>query len=232
MEENFFEPCCAVPSKLVCLIKPQPPWMTSHIRSTIKAKHSAWRAFKLRPSSATKSSFVLLRNKVTSFLRSAERSYLTTLQRDIWLTNSLCSVRLFWRRLKSLSGRIKTSAIPDLNIPSDKGDPPRVATADIDKAKIFNDFFASQTFLDSCPPSVPDLPRQVPSDIKFGHLHTTPSDVYDVLTHLKPGKAPGMDELPPRLLSECAQVVSESLSKLYNRSFVECQWLQEWKMHW
>ena len=53
--------------------------------------------------------------------------------------------------------------------------------------------------------------------------------MYEVLTHLKPGKAPCMDELPPRLLSECAQGVSESLSKLYNRSFVECQLPQEWK---
>ena len=46
---------------------------------------------------------------------------------------------------------------------------------------------------------------------------------------VRPGKAAGLDESPPRLLSECARGVSVSLSELFNRSFVECQLPQEWK---
>ena len=123
-------------------MKPQPPWMTAKIRQAIKSKHSAWRAFKLNPSAATKSVFVSLRNQVTSCLRSAVRSYLTTLHRDIRLTNSLTSVKRFWRRLKSLSGRIQSSAIPDLQVFSAPGDPVHVVSTDWEKADILNEFFA------------------------------------------------------------------------------------------
>ena len=157
----------AVPSKYIRHVKPQPPWMTGKIRSTIKDKHKAWRAFKTNPCAATKSAFVFIRNRVTSLLRSAERSYLTTLHRDIRLTNSTNSVKLFWRRIKSLSGRIKSSVIPDLQVKSDQGQTVRLASKNADKANVLNSFFTAQTRLVNCPSSVPALPRQVPTDSFF-----------------------------------------------------------------
>ena len=203
--------------------------MTSKIRTAIKSKHATWRSFKSNPSTATKSAFVQIRNQVTSLIRTAKRTYLTTLHRDIRLTNSTSSVRLFWRRLKSLSGRLRSSAIPDLQVKPRQGLPAEVASTDADKANVLNSFFAAQTRLIDCPSSVSNLSRQVPSESSFYNLSTSPNNVYDVFTHLKPGKAAGLDDIPPRLLPECARGVSVSLSELFNRSFVECQLPQEWK---
>ena len=53
-------------------------------------------------------------------------------------------------------------------------------------------------------------------------LSTTPTEVYDILTHLKPGKTPDLDEIPPQLLRYCAHGISNSLCTLFNRSFEDC----------
>ena len=58
---------------------------------------------------------------------------------------------------------------------------------------------------------------------------TTPAEVFDVLTHLKPGKAPGLDEIPPQLLRLCAPGIASSLSQLFNPSFNDCSVPSAWK---
>ena len=58
---------------------------------------------------------------------------------------------------------------------------------------------------------------------------TTPAEVYDVISGLTPGKAPGLDELPPKLLSLCARGISVSLCTLFNRSFCDGRVPSAWK---
>ena len=58
---------------------------------------------------------------------------------------------------------------------------------------------------------------------------TTPTEVYDTLTHLKPGKTPGLDEIPPQLLRHCARGISNSLCALFNRSLEDCCVPSQWK---
>ena len=143
------------------------------------------------------------------------RPHLNTPQR---LTNSVSFVQLFWRRLKLLSARIKSSVIPDLQIKQSQCLAPQAASTDVNKANVLNSFFAAQTRLDGCPSAVPDLSRQVLPESEFFSFFTTPRDVHDVLSHLKPGKAPGLDDIPPRLLCECARGVSFSLPDLFSHS--------------
>ena len=67
------------------------------------------------------------------------------------------------------------------------------------------------------------------SSKSFTTLHTTPGDVYQVLSKLKPGKAPGLDDTPPLLLSNCAKGIANSLCLLFNRSFAEGAVPDDWK---
>ena len=50
-------------------------------------------------------------------------------------------------------------------------------------------------------------------------MKTTPKEVFDILCHLKKGKAAGIDEITPDLLRLCASGIAESLSALFNKSF-------------
>ena len=60
-------------------------------------------------------------------------------------------------------------------------------------------------------------------------LSTTPTEGFDVLTHLKHGKAPGLDEIPPQLLRLYTPGIASSLSELFNRSFNDCSVPSAWK---
>ena len=85
----------AIPSKVVSKSKPKLPWISTKLRELIKAKRTAWRAFKKSPTSEAQDTFRKIRNSVTSALRRAEYTYLQSLHRDIRLSNSATSTKSF-----------------------------------------------------------------------------------------------------------------------------------------
>ena len=217
---HFLSPprlCCQPVSKL--------PWMDSKLKDLIKQKHRAWNAYKRLPSSDLRRAFCALRNKVTSALRSAEKQFLLSLHRESRLPNRCDSVKRFWSYVKRITGKVKGSSVPDLEV--QRGNNRTTVTSDADKADVLNQYFAHQTVLQDCPKSFPDLPP--PSELSPESFNTTPSEVYDTLSKLKPGKAPGLDGLPPKMLSLCASGIASSLCLLFNRSFQEGTVPQAWK---
>ena len=205
--------------------RPKLPWLDGKLRDLIKQKHSAWKACKRFPSPSNNTAFRTIRNQVTSALRSAEKRYLQSLHRDMRLANRCNSAKGFWSYVKQITGKIKASAVPDLEVPQDNGSV--TVTSDAEKASALNQHFAKQSRLENCPVSFPDLPS--PSELSPDSFLTTPAEVFDVLSDLKPGKAPGLDELPPKLLSLCARGISGSLCTLFNRSFSEGCVPSAWK---
>ncbi len=74
---------------------------------------------------------------------------------------------------------------------------------------------------------VPTISQQ---NSKFlSRLHTTPSDVSDVLNTLNTIKSAGCDDIPPRFLMICAGRISSSLASPFYRSFSESKVSAEWK---
>ena len=135
-------------------------------------------------------------------------------------------MKKFWSHIKRITGRVKACTVPDLVVTNQDGSSTTI-TSDGGKAAALNSFFAKQTCLDDPPKSFPVLPvSQEKSPDRFS---TSPCEVYDVLSHLKPGKAPGLDGLPPQLLRLCASGIADSLSTLYNRSFSEGAVPMAWK---
>ena len=215
-----------VPTRMVGKPRAKLPWIDSKLRELIKQKHAAWRACKRFPTSdCHRSAFQCVRNKVTSALRSAEKRYLQLLHCDMRLTKHCDSAKHFWSYIKRVTGRIKISTVPDLTVLEDGTSV--TITSDVEKARVLNQHFAKQTRLENIPLSFPELPS--PSELSPESFSTTPAEVYDTLSALKPGKAPGLDELPPRLLSLCAKGISVSLCTLFNRSFSEGKVPSAWK---
>ena len=199
--------------------------MTPAIASAIKAKRAAFRLFKKHPSSTSREDFKQKRNLVTHLLRKSERAHATTLHRSLRLSPSPASSRDFWQHMKAVQGKVKHTIIPDLAVPASSS----VAHTPADKANTLHAFFCQQTILpgaDSVQPDSSSLPTNSES---FTCLQTTPREVYDILSCLKEGKAPGLDGLSPRLLRYCACGISSSLSVLFNRSFSEGSFPSAWK---
>ena len=213
----------AIPSKVVKRVQPKIPWMSSTIEQVIKEKRAAFRRFKRDPSSANRAEFNQLRNKVTHLLRKAARAHATSLHRQTRLQPCPASSSSFWEHMKSVTGKVKSTVIPDLHGPS------TVASTDAAKASLLNSFFADQTVLSGADSAVPDESSIPANPNEFTSLHCTPSEVYRILSSLDCRKAPGLDGITPLLLRECASGISVSLALLFNRSFSEGQFPSAWK---
>ena len=133
------------------------------------------------------------------------------------LLNRSQSVKRFWTYVKHVTGKIKLSTIPDLEV--DQDGTQVCVTSDANKASALNRHFARQTCLTNCPESFPDFAP--PSQASPDSFSTTPAEVFGTLSGIKWGKAPGLDEVPPKLLSLCARGISVSLCDLFNRSFTD-----------
>ena len=155
-------------------------------------------------------------------LRKAERAHASTLYQSI---KSSSESTCFWSFIKSLTGKDHRAPIPDLVSP-DKSVP---VTSASDKAEVLNSFFAQQSSL-STGDAIPDVSELRTNPESFSSMHTTPSDVFDVLSSLPIKKAAGIDGITPRLLRSCARSISCSLATLFNRSFAEEAFPSAWKM--
>ena len=100
----------------------------------------------------------------------------------------MSSVKNFWRHIKRIKGKVKASAVPDFQASGPDGSV-TMMTDDRVKAGVLNTFFAEQTRLPNTPSAFPDLSTMYQDDSVADALSTTPAEVFDVLTHLKPGKA-------------------------------------------
>ena len=73
------------------------------------------------------------------------------------------------------------------------------------KAQLFNNFFYS-IFNNSCNPDEPPLTGCVSSNA-LSNISFTSKDVYKILISLDPSKAMGIDNINPKLLKNCADLL-------------------------
>ncbi len=215
-----------IPSKFLKKIKPKNPFVTKPIENAIKEKRAALRKLKKNPSPENREAFKRKRNVVTHLLRKSARAHATSLRRGMTLQPSPTTSQDFWRHVKSIQGKVKRNIIPDLTDPTDNS----VARSSVEKASLLNSFFCQQTVLPNASTSVPDTNSLPTNTHTFEKLSCTPRDVFNILSTLKIGKAPGIDGLPSRLLRLCASGISGSLSNLFNRSFNTASFPVAWKM--
>lgn len=212
-----------IPSKRLRKITPKNPFVTPIIEAAIKEKRAALRRLKREPSTTNRDTFKQLRNRVTHLLRKSERAHATSLYRASKLQHSPSNSKNFWSHMKTIQGKVKQTVIPVLV------DRNKKATTAGEKAKLLNEFFSEQTKLDGALSSIPDVSSLNNNSRTFDTLHTTPQEVYNILSHLNVRKSSGIDEIPPRLLRECATGISESLSTVFNRSFTSARFPTAWK---
>ncbi len=130
--------------------------------------------------------------------------------------------------MKQLQGKTKRTIIPDLVVSSSPSGG-TIATSPFQKATALNSFFCQQTVLPGCDLVSPDKSSLKVNSHRFDSISTTPRDVYDILSTLRIDKAPGIDNLTPRLLRFCARGISTSIATLLNRSFTSGTFPAAWK---
>jgi len=101
----------------------------------------------------------------------------------------------------------------------------RLVTDAREKAEALNNQFESVfTRETACTIDLP--PSNIPS---IPDIQITAPGVFKLLKDLQPHKAPGPDELSPRVLKELSQVLSDPLACIFQKSLTSSQVPSDWK---
>ena len=207
-----------VPSKFVSYREKLPPWLTSEVRRILSKRDRARRLAKHTDVASDWSKFRYLRNLAVSAVRDAKRHFFNS------ITCSGDYNRTFWKGYHSLS----TSAP---NLPSTLADSSTFASSSLEKAIMFNNFFASCF---SPPPSalLPSSPLlcQSSSSAILSSFECDDSDVLEAIAHLKRHTSTGHDEISAAMLKGCSVSISSRLACIFNTSFSTSQVPSDWKI--
>jgi len=162
-----------------------------------------------------------LRNKIQRYIKDRKNQYNQFVLSKL---DSLSTSRPnFWKTVKDFLGKRSYS-----NAPLIRGD--TVHYDMTSKANFFNEYFTSiSTEPDSIQSKI--LPRfHRCTDLFITPLSIEPPDVYHVLLSLNPNKLKGFDNLPNRLLKNCAQSLATPFSLLFNFILATSHFPAAWKI--
>ena len=95
------------------------------------------------------------------------------------------------------------------------------------KANLLNNYFAEQIVLDDHLASLPELVNR--TDPTLNTIVFSPTEVEEILSSLKLGKASGPDNINNKILKEAAIPLSKPLCDLFNYSMSKCICPDIWK---
>lgn len=205
-----------------CLIRPhEKEWMNSGIRTAMRHRDRLHAKRKSSPNLQTEREYKQARNNVTTLIRRSK------LEHDIktfeLLSNPKTELKQWWRYLKQL-GASSTSS--KYSAPLRKQN--KLITDPQTKARLFNEFFASQTSVD--PALVRDLEPPPAAISTISDPVFTEFEVFKLLIGLNTNKATGPDGIGNKLLKEAAPSLCAPLCRLFNKCITAHTFPTEWKI--
>ena len=212
----------AIPIRTISHKNNDKPWFNTELKSQIRKRDRLFHTAKKRNTPYDWQRWRQQRNLVTAMNQKFKNQHIQS--QVTKLLENRKDPSTYHRILKNVIGRKTYSSIPPL-IRQD-GTP---ITNDLEKADIFNRHFSAQTTLDvhdkSMPPiNIPNLP--IPS---LAEVQVTEREVLSVLNSLDVSKSSGLDKIPAKLLKLCALLISDPLSKLFNKSLRSGRFPSSWK---
>jgi len=191
-----------------------PPWLSKHIRKLISSRDKLfkkWVNVKTRPA---RESYIAARKAAQKEVRRAKDEYM-------WrLGGGSEGAKNLWRFVNA------HSKVPVSN--STFTTDGKYLTEPKEVAEHFNQIF--QQNFSSDPNVFPFLRRQHLSQDKIlSDLKISPEEVVKYLKATKTNAAPGEEKIPAVLLKNCANVLSESLSRVFNLSLESGDLPLSWK---
>ena len=190
------------------------------IRRMMNRKLTVWRTLRNQPSNTR---LKCRYRQLQCDCRRALKEY--ELDKEKRIINSENTGQFYKYVNKKLS---RSSGIGSLRTNSiDSSGEPEMATDDVTKAELLNNYFASVYTADDG--NTPAFARQVPDTAKLDTIEFTSTDVLNCIKKLKPKSSTGPDELPPLAVKELGLSIAEPLSRLFNAFMSVGQVPLEWR---
>ncbi len=201
-----------IPSKM---IKPNTnlPWFKQSHKRTIRRKHRAYNRARRTGLDSDWENFKGIRRSSDRELRRARSDYLHEVGENLTSSNT----KPFWSYVKSL--RQSSTGVSALNTANG------IATTALEKANALNNKFQSIFTNEDCQnlPSVDNgTVPQMPT------INVTTEGVVKLLKDLKPHKAPGPDNITPKVLKECAESIAPPLRQVFQKSLSTGELPEDW----
>ena len=203
-----------VPKKTVS-DKNTPPWIDREVKYLIKKKYTALRRYRLNQTQRRKENLRRLTQEVKDMIKRKHEDYLANIKHSF-----ANNPKLFWSYHKAIhSNKQQTSSVIT------HGD--IIATANREKVNLFNSYFSS-VFQPKSDQNCFELSDAFESAMQISEIQLETNEVYERLRTLNTTKACGPDEIPARILKECALEISP-LCSLFNTSLKAGKLPDEWK---
>ena len=197
--------------------KKLPSWMCKKTLRKIKKKHKLYNRFLQTKNGSRYLKYITARNECNKQIRKAKKRYEKNVAKD-----SKSNPKQFW---KFVQEKMKVKQ----GISVLKNEDGSLSESDFDKAETLNNFFAS-VFTREDKSNVPSFNEGEKSEgALLSDIRVTPEAVKLKLKNLNPSKAQGPDCIPPKVLKELCNELSNPLCHLFNLSIDTGLVPNEWK---
>ena len=210
-----------IPNKIVKCSFRDPPWLTKLIKSKLKERSKITKEFYRKGQDPTV--FTEL-NKISSecsnFIINAKMGYIQ--KKSNALNDKNTDPKVYWTILNNLLNNIKIPSIPPI-LASGK-----TITNIVEKANLFNNFFASQ-----CSPleNTSKLhPLLMKTDKRLNIIYFKDDDITSIIKSLKPTKAHSADNISIRMIQLCGDSITLLLTLIFKFSLRNGIFPATWKM--
>ena len=197
-------------------VKKNPPWLSSVLLTNIRKKNSLYRRARKSGRFEDVGNYKKQRNLVANMLKSSKAKFFDRLNPS--------DPKSFWKTVKTLSKQ-------SISIPALKDKCGHVASSDVDKAVMLNDFFVqcfnySVPALDNWSSQDYDLDSSSCPD----EFYCSEDEVIDLLTSLNLTKASGSDGISATMLRNTACSIAPAIVMLFNMSISTGKLPSAWKL--
>ena len=191
-----------------------PPWIDADVRHMSNMKETARRKAKRTNSATMWAKYRHLRNQLKNKVQSKYKEYIRCETEHI-----MSSPKRAWS--------IMHTKLKSKNIPHSMTFNEKISDDSKEKAEMFNAFFFSTFSRPQTDIALPDI--VICYNQCLSEMYFTVEEVSTLLKSLNVSKASGPDNIPNRILKECADILSPSLTRIFNISFQKGIFPSLWK---
>ena len=203
--------------------KKKSPWITSQLLRHMHRRDYLKQKAALSNDQALWEEYKLARNHTNNEIKKAKQKYFTTN-----LENAKTNPRKTWNLINELSSRHcnKSSNITEIKIGEE------IINTPVSIAEALNNHFSSvgENLASEIPNSAAEPEDYLePAEHSFSIRPPTVDMVYMLLSRINERKAPGLDNIPNKLIKIAAEIISPSLTEIFARSISTGIFPSEWK---
>ena len=208
-----------IPNKFILCDDKDSPWINEEIKSLIHRKKSLYQRQR-KSGSIDHTSLNALTLDILNAISSSKLKYHERLANK--LNDPKTSSKTYWTIFKTFVNGSKIPLIPPLLVTN------KLVTNFLDKANLFNNFFAKQCTPISNDNTIPAITNFETSE-RLSSLEFCADDIVKIIRSLGQNKDHGHDEISIRIIKLCASSISKPLHLIFRNCLEIEPFPKEWK---